>query len=398
MIASRTGVVIAGALVNFCLGIFYAWSVFADGLIKELGWTKSMATLPYTIELLAYAVAMVLGGRFQDRYGPRKAVMLSGLLAGSSFLVSYFTASPVGVAVGFGVIFGSASAFGYSAVTPAVIRWFPPEKKGLVTGIVLMSLASAALVWSPLVNLLIIKYGVINTFLICGIALLLIILPASRVIRVPEGEKEFLQQAALKAGLAGDEWRVTLRRPEFRIIWLMVGLTSGVGIMFVGQLVQIAELNYQIAWGYLLVSLFAGANAIGRMVGGLVCDRFGYMRNLKAGLMLMTGSMLFFLSGGGHLTLVAASVLLGLSYGSLFTSFPLIVAEIFGLKNFGLNYGLIFTSLGLVGGLGPLVAAALAQITNSYFPAFILGLAASLFCFYLVALLRRETAAVKAIY
>jgi MFS transporter, OFA family, oxalate/formate antiporter len=393
MIAKRTGVLIAGALVNFCLGIFYAWSVFADGLIKELGWAKSTAMLPYTLELLTYAVAMIVAGWFQDRYGPRKGVMVSGILAGLSLILCGLTATPAGVALSFGVVFGTASAFGYSAVTPAVIRWYPPEKRGLVTGIVLMSLGSSALIWSPLVNYLVFNFGVKNAFLICGSLLLLIVNTAARFIDVPEGEIEYRKQVALKSFSLNGEWRISLRSPQFRIIWLMIGLSSGVSIMFVGQLVQIAELNYQVPWGFILVSVFAGTNAAGRLLGGIFCDRFGYINNLKIGIAMMILSMLLFLSGFGQGVLIFATVLLGLSYGSLFTSYPLIISAIFGLSNFGLIYGVSFTSLGLIGGLGPLLSAFLAQLINSYYPTFIIGLLASLSCLYLLSILKHKTEA-----
>ncbi len=395
MISQRTGVVIAGALVNFCLGIFYAWSVFADGLIKELGWTKATAMLPYTVELLTYAFAMIIAGWFQDRFGPRKGVMVSGIIAGLSLILCGLTATPVGVALSFGVIFGTASAFGYSAVTPAVIRWFPSEKRGLVTGIVLMSLASSALIWSPLVNYLVLAYGVKNAFLICGGLLLLIINTAARFIDVPEGERVYQEQAAQKSFNLKGAWSLSFSRPEFRIIWLMIGLSSGVSIMFVGQLVQIAELNYQVPWGFILVSIFAATNAVGRLLGGVFCDRFGYLNNLKIGIAMMTLSMLLYLSGSGQVALVLATILLGLSYGSLFTSYPLIISKVFGLDNFGLIYGISFTSLGLIGGLSPLLSAYLAQLTNSYYPTFVIGLLASLACFWLIYILRSKILTAK---
>ncbi|MEW5785178.1 MAG: hypothetical protein AB1767_08930 [Bacillota bacterium] len=57
-------VTIAGSFINFSLGIFYAWSVFAGGLIGELGWSKAAATRPYTLELLAFSITMIFAGRF----------------------------------------------------------------------------------------------------------------------------------------------------------------------------------------------------------------------------------------------------------------------------------------------------------------------------------------------
>ena len=396
VVSKGVRVALAGSLINFCFGIFYAWSVFADGLISELGWSKSAAMFPYTLELLVFSVSMVFGGRFQDRFGPRKGLLISGIFTGLALILCALTASPLGVTLSFGVIFGSAAAFGYSAVTPAVLSWFPSGRRGMVTGVILMSLGAAALIWAPVINMLITRVGVMNAFIICGAALFTIIIITSRfIVLAPiSNEPEVMKEPHGSFPADGKNeklWRQIVRKPTFRLLWLMVGLTSGVGFMFIGHLVQIAELNYNIAWGYALVSLFALTNALGRLVGGALCDRIGFINNLKTALFMMIISMLMFFSGLGWQAMVFGTLLLGLSNGSLYTTYPVIVAKVFGLKNFGINYGMIFTSIGIVGSLGPLVAAFLADLTGTYNPAFILGAAAALFCYVLVSKLRKNT-------
>jgi len=387
--SKRVRVTLAGCMINFALGLFYAWSVFADGLIKELGWSKSEAMLPYTLELLFFSIAMIFAGRFQDRFGPRRGVFLSGIFTGLALILCALTASPLGVAFSFGIVFGTAAAFGYSAVTPAAIKWFPPEKRGLITGIVLMSLGAGSLVWAPVINFLLYYTGVINAFLFCGLFLLVVITVSSRFISVPASGQGMNASPgrAVEPGEPG--WRKTIGQTSFWLLWALVALTSGVGMMFVGHLVQIAELNFQVAWGYLLVSLFALANAASRVIGGAICDRLGYIGNMKVALVIMTVAMLFFISGLGWLALVLGTAFLGLSYGSLYTSFPTAVADLFGLDDFGVNYGMVFTALGLVGSIGPMAAAFLAELTASYNLSFLLGLITSLLCFFLLAKLNK---------
>ncbi|MEW5785177.1 MAG: hypothetical protein AB1767_08925 [Bacillota bacterium] len=89
--------------------------------------------------------------------------------------------------------------------------------------------------------------------------------------------------------------------------------------------------------------------------------------------------MLLFRSGWGWPALFSATVLLGFSYGSLYTSYATAVSRMFGLANFGVNYGMLFSSVGIAGSLGPLAAAYLADRSGSYNPAFMLALAAALF-------------------
>ncbi len=378
-------VTMAGALVNLSLGILYAWSVFAEGLIGELGFSRAEAVFPYTLELVTFALAMLFGGWFQGRFGPRLSIQISGLLTGLALILCGVTATVAWVTIFFGLIYGPAAALGYAAVTPAVIRWFPPTRRGLVTGIVIMSMGAAPLFWSPVINALIANYGIVNSFYVSGFFLLLVINGCATLIDIPAVE---MGGVRLKAG--GGEWRQVIRLPSFRIMWLIFGLSGGVGVMFVGNLVQIAALNYRVPWGYLLVSLYAGMSACGRLVGGVLSDRIGAINNLKTALLLMAIATLLFLAGGGSAALVIATGLLGFAHGSTNTSTPTIVANLYGLENFGFHYGMIFTAIGLIGSLAPLVAAGLAELAASYTPAFLLGFFASLACFYLSSRLREE--------
>jgi len=382
-------VTLAGSIINFSLGIFYAWSVFADGLIKELGWSKAEAMLPYTMELLFFSIAMIFGGRFQDRFGPRRGIRLSGIFTGLAFIACGLTANPIGVAFSFGFVFAVAAAFGYSAVTPAAIKWFPPAKRGLVTGLVLMSLGAGSLLWAPVINFMLDYTGVVNAFIISGIIIMTAITVSSHFISIPDKTAWNNNLSKHTRTPVDFDWRKTIKEPSFKILWALVGLTSGVGMMFIGHLVQIADTNFQVEWGYVLVSIFAFTNASSRLIGGAICDRLGYIGNMKVALMMMVAAMLLYISGLGWPALVLGTTFLGLSYGSLYTSYPNAVAELFGIENFGIAYGLIFTALGIVGSLGPMVSAFLVEVTASYNFSFLIGLTATLLCFFLVAKLKQ---------
>ncbi len=390
MLYRGTKVALAGAFINFSLGLFYAWSVFAEGLIRDYGWTKAAAAFPYTLELLVFSIAMIFAGRFQDRMGPRRAAVICGLFTGVALILCSFAINPAGLTLIFGLLFGCAAAFGYAAATPAALKWFPPEKRGLITGVVIMPMGAAALLWSPAVKLLINEVGLQGAFRLCGLFLLASIPLAAQAIRLPGESKAPSQQGNERAAAAGIDWRLLLRNPLFILLWLMLGLSTGTGVMFIGQLVQVAEMNFQVSWGYLLVSLFALTSTLGRIGGGLLCDRIGYLRSVRAALLLLAAAMLLFSSSWGNPALVAATLFLGSGYGSLYTSFPTAVGHLFGLEHFGFIYGMLFTALGVAGFLGPMAAAALADRSGSYSPAFLIGLAATLLCFLLSLILQRR--------
>jgi len=185
------------------------------------------------------------------------------------------------------------------------------------------------------------------------------------------------------------DWHQTIRQPVFLTLWLMMTFSAGAGLMLVANLVPIAEMNFKLEAGYLLVSFFALFSAAGRFGGGIITDRTGYLFAMKAVLLVMSLAMVLYLVADGWPGVALATGLLGFGYGSLFTVFPSAVAELFGLENFGVNYGLLFTAVGIGGGLGPFASSYLADLVGTYNPAFIMGFIACLTAFALALYLGR---------
>src|SRR5512147_224639 len=115
-------VTLAGVGLNLALGILYAWSVFAKQLTEPLdkggfGWSRTDATLPYTIAIAAFALMMVPAGRLQDKLGPRVIASAGSVLTGIGIVIASF-ATPAHswpAIVGFGLLAGTGFGLGYAA-------------------------------------------------------------------------------------------------------------------------------------------------------------------------------------------------------------------------------------------------------------------------------------------
>ena len=71
-----------------CLGTVYAWSVYTQPLQAAFGWTSAQATAPFSIAIFFLGVGAVLGGRWQDRAGPRPVALTGALLWGAGNLLA----------------------------------------------------------------------------------------------------------------------------------------------------------------------------------------------------------------------------------------------------------------------------------------------------------------------
>ena len=99
-LTNRWLMVAAALVLQLCLGVLYAWSVFRAPLMKEFGWTVKEAGYPYMASLFFFAVGMIFAGRWQDKAGPRKVAIFGGLLLGAGAIL----AGAVGTTIG-GMVF-----------------------------------------------------------------------------------------------------------------------------------------------------------------------------------------------------------------------------------------------------------------------------------------------------
>ena len=61
------------------LGTIYSWSLFAQPLLACFGWSSTTVTWTFALAIFSLGTGAVVGGRWQDKVGPRK-VALTGVL------------------------------------------------------------------------------------------------------------------------------------------------------------------------------------------------------------------------------------------------------------------------------------------------------------------------------
>jgi MFS family permease len=369
-------VTLAGMGLNLALGILYAWSVFSKQLVEAVdkggfGWTKTAATLPYTIAIAAFALMMVPAGRLQDKVGPRIVASAGGVLTGIGLIVASF-ASPTAIwpaVVGFGLLAGAGFGLGYSSANPAAVKWFPPEKKGLITGIVVGGFGIAPVYIAPLSKWLLGEYGIAGAFRILGLAFLVVATAFAQFIHNPEKPA-----ASLKPAVAGATpkveatWREMLKSPMFYMLWVQYVCAATAGLMIIGHMARIVAVqsNNAIKIGFVFVALLAIFNASGRIIAGVISDVIGRVVTLAIVCIMQASAMFFFPSFSTISGFILGAAVVGFSYGACLAIFPATTADQWGTKNMGMNYGIVFTGWGVGGVIGPILAGRIADATGSY--------------------------------
>ncbi len=375
-------VVLAALAINLLLGVLYAWGVTGKALVVEWHWTKAQAALPFTVSTASFALTMIFAGRLQDKIGPRYVAMLGGLILGTGLAASSLAHTPQAMLASFGLVGGLGIGLGYSATTPPAIKWFPPARKGLITGIVVSGVGLAAVYMSPLTDYLLHRVGIPRTFVILGIGTVVLVgLLAQLLANPPPGGAAEPARNASRPAAGGSpagrgelDWPEMLRTARFYQLWLMFVLSASAGLMIIMHIAIIAQEQAHVdRWGFWLVALLALCNSLGRVCSGVLSDRLGRSRTLMLAFLLQAVNMFAFNQYTTPGLIVFGAALTGLCYGAVFTLFPATTADLYGVRNLGVNYGLLFTAFGVAGVTGPYLGGKLRDVVGSYTPAYTLS-------------------------
>ncbi|MGN0703396.1 MAG: MFS transporter [Lentihominibacter sp.] len=172
---NRWVILTASTIINFCITIIYAWSVFAGPLMELFGWTAAATALTYTIANAVSPVPMIAGGRILNRFGPRRTVICCAFLFGGGLFLSGFTKTVGWLYVTYGICCGVGMAVIYICTISNTVRFFP-DKKGLASGILTAGAGMSSIVAAPVAQMLINMKDVLFTFRIFGLIYFIIII------------------------------------------------------------------------------------------------------------------------------------------------------------------------------------------------------------------------------
>jgi MFS transporter, OFA family, oxalate/formate antiporter len=368
-------VVFAGTAVNLCLGILYAWSVWSKALINldlagqsmtgiNEGWTyltNAQAATPFSLAVMIFALFMIPGGRIHDRFGPKVGAMIGGLSLAAGCILAGWMKSYMGLIIGFGVLGGIGMGIGYAAPTPAALKWFGPQKRGLIAGLVVGGYGGAAIYISPLGKWLIDNYGISGSFIGLGIFFTAVIFIAAQFLAwppagyVPPAGKT--ASAKKTAATTGKDWSAGEMMKSWQfyaLVVLFIGSTQS-GLMIIANATGILNsaasgIPFFAANAWILASYGGLVNASGRVATGLYSDKIGrnnaYTLNCAISALCLAAMPSVIASKNILLLFIVVGIAYW-QYGGGLSLLPSYTADFYGAKNLGVNYGLVFLGWGL---------------------------------------------------
>ncbi|MBW2609749.1 MAG: OFA family MFS transporter [Deltaproteobacteria bacterium] len=383
-------VTFAGTGINLALGILYTWSIFKNAIQQSIetggpdafNWSIASLNDPYAVCCLVFAFLMIVAGRCQDRFGPRITACIGGILVGLGFIWISQTTGYASWIIGFGVLAGTGIGFGYAAATPPALKWFPPAKTGLITGLVVSGFGLASVYIAPLSQYLLEIWGLQKAMLFFGITFLIVVCGLSMLLVNPPPEHKS-EGVAPEAGTtnstatAQQDYKALemMKTRTFYTLWFIYFIGAGAGLMVIGSVAGMAKHSMG-EMAFLVVAIMAVGNAGGRIAAGIVSDRIG--RSLTLTVMLTFQTLLMLVSipfmgseDSSAIILVLLATFIGFNYGTNLSLFPSFTKDLWGMKNFGTNYGIVFTAWGVGGFVMGRLSQTLHAKTGSYTTSFL---------------------------
>ncbi len=248
-------VTFAATAINLTIGVIYSWPFFKAPLTEPpYNLTNAQSALPYSIACIIFALIMVPAGRLQDKLEPKIVATLGALFVG----VGFFIASLAGknpsssfsfLILGFGIFVGIGIGLAYASATPPAIKWFPPEKKGLIAGIVVSGFALSSLYVAPLTKYLLSLKDLSFAFYTFGILFFIMLILFSQFLKNPP--QGYYLTKLIKMGKKGMKIKPQtnidyspiemLKTPQFWMIWVMFIIGAGAGLMVISFFVILHE-------------------------------------------------------------------------------------------------------------------------------------------------------------
>ena len=348
-------VLITGSILQLFLGIIYVWSVFVTPVSDFYGWDTDAVKLTSSFMLCFFVVGILLGGKLQVKIGASRVVLMGGLLLSCGMLATAFI--PKGAAwliyLTYGIIGGFGVGASYNAIISAAQRWFP-KNRGLATGVSVCAFGFSTVLFAPLVEALVGKFHLQNTFIVLSIAFFVVVLALFSFIKLPDDTGAGAASAAL---LEKRQYTMSqaLKTKEFYFITLSLMLaTAAFFILNPSFKMLAAERNLDAGLGTLLVMITGVANALGRLGSPLLSDKIGREKAAFT-IIAVTGLCALALCFATGILFMAVVAVIAFCYGGFSGIYPVITADYFGIKNVGSNYGAVMVGFALSALLFPMI-------------------------------------------
>lgn len=375
--------------------LYYSFGVFFKPLLNEFGWTHAMTSSAFSLSMIMYGVLGIVVGGLNDRFGPRVALTLCGLLLGLGYLLMSQVSALWQMYLFYGVLIGPGMSGVWVPQLSTVARWFI-GRRTLMTGIVLAGVSIGQLIGPPVTTRLIAVYDWrLSYIMLGGVVLVFVVLFAQFLRRdpaqmghLPYGADEG-KQPELKSVTQAFSLKEAMYTAQFWVVFTIFFCYGfGVFAIVVHIVPHAIELGISAASAANILSCRGGMSLVGNYVLGGIADRIGNRRIFIVGFIMILAALLWLVPARELWMLYLFAMIFGFAGGGMAASESPLAAGLFGLSSHGLIYGVVHLGFTAGAAFGPVVTGYIFDLTGSYQVAFLVCAAFGIIGIMLAAILR----------
>jgi MFS family permease len=352
---------------------FYNLPVLLDAFVAERAFPVALASAATASFFIAAGFAGFGAGHLADRFDPRYVIIGSAILA-SLALLSIGVLRETWQLFLFYIVFGlSYGGCGLVPTTTIVARWFE-TRRALALSIASTGLSLGGVIFTPFSALLILKLGLAGAAPWIALAFFLGVVPVTIwIVRATPKSMGLEPERTLRSdgsiapqGAASIPFAQALKSRFFIALAGAFVFSLGSQVGGIAHIYRFANTRADVETATTAVALLAIASLVGRLAVGWMLVKVSSRAMTFAIIAVQTATLAILAFASGSTFILAMAAMFGLTSGSLLMMQPLLLAEAFGVR----DYGRVYSSSQLVGvfgyGLGPALAGYLYEVAGGY--------------------------------
>ena len=364
-------------LITLIIAIFAntgMWAVITimPALEAEFVTSRAVTSLPFTMNMIGFAVGNLVIGQIIDRFGVTLSVMAAAICSASAFFLATL-AGDIYLLAAIHLLLGFGTAAGFGPLITDISHWFL-KQRGIAVALIASGNYLAGGIWPLYLSDILAEDGWRAAYFTLSVITLCIILPLALLLRrrLPEEGHE----------IAARQVTQNIQKTRISPLRLQILLSiAGVACCVAMSMPQVHIVSYCVGLGYgpavgaEMLSLMLFGGVVSRIASGLIADRIGGIRTLLLGSFAQGIALVMYLPFDGMASLYVVSLIFGLSQGGIVPSYALVVREFLPPKEAGARIGFVImmTIIGMA--LGGWMSGWIYELTDSYQAAFINGIA-----------------------
>lgn len=363
----RWVIVACGALMT-CVGIgaMFSLAIYLQPMSVATGWSRTGISSAMTLDFLVMGAAGFGWGALSDRFGPRVVTLAGAVLLGLAMVLASRSSSLLQFQLTYGLMVGLAAGAFFAPMIAAATAWFTTNRS-LAVSLVSAGMGVAPMTISPFARWLVSAYDWRTAMMTIGVVAWVLLIPAALLVRRPA------QAATAPAAgpAAGDEPAMTaaqaFRSPQFIVLAFTFFLCCGAHSGPIFHMV-----SYAIGCGIApmaAVSIYSveGLSGLGgRLLFGLLADRYGAKPVLIAGLLVQAFAIATYLTVDRLGEFYGLAVVFGTAYGGVMPLYAVLARESFGQRVMGTLFGAMTMASSIGMAFGPWAGGRIFDTFNSY--------------------------------